>query len=226
MPPQVSKISVTPTALWDACALLTLFKAVNTVGRVDGNLKVQKVTFLAELEGRREHLKVAHFRFFRFTFGPWSDSLERFVTALTDGQFLTKSGTLTSRADYVLEVAQDSIQAKANATEATHILMDVGRKYGKLSGTQLKEKIYEMRVRLVGASADDPQVKIKQLSKGVEIIDPINEHDLAEVAPFDDETLAELVAEFNMPAEVLDRNSAGYRQTISDALKRAESALS
>ena len=62
--------------VWDTVALLTLLDAVNEVGRVEGNLKPQKLAFLAELEGAaNRNLRTAHFRFFRYTFGPYSGQL-------------------------------------------------------------------------------------------------------------------------------------------------------
>ena len=69
-------------------------------------------------------------------------------------------------------------------------------------------------------------MRVRDIGTGLDIIDPARDPNLHEVAPFDDDTLAELAAEMAMPAEVLNQQSSGFKRTISDAMKRAVQACS
>jgi hypothetical protein len=55
--------------IWDQIFLLNLFSCSDE--RLD-NLKIQKIVFLTEIEGRNRNFAAANFPFFRYHFGPYS----------------------------------------------------------------------------------------------------------------------------------------------------------
>lgn len=213
-----------PKVIWDTVALLTLFDEANKVGRVDGALKIQKLPFLAELEGQRRNLQIAHFRFIRYHYGPYSALLQRFVEELQGPLLTTSNGTLTSRGRYVLETARACIAQSKQASEAVEVVKTIAGQYGAMSGTALKNAVYRMRVpvRDLGGSV----MMVKDIPYCFQIIDPEMEPNLSPIEPFDPETLQDLQAELAMSDSVLDRSRPEYKRTISDALKRAELACS
>ena len=212
-------MTTNPTAIWDTVALLTLFDSVNKISRVDGNLKSQKLVFLAELEGQQHHLKAAHFRFFRYTYGPFSHQVANKIDALESRQVLTPGHLLTKRGRYILDYVSEFVEASHRASEATQILRDVAHKFGRKTGAQLKEYVYGLKVPVI-EFGNRPR-KVRDLQIGVDILDPSRHLDSVEVMPFDDETLEELRAELEMPPGTLNPNSPGYKRTISEALRRA-----
>lgn len=207
------------TAIWDTVAILTLFDAVNKISRVDGNLKVQKLMFLAELEGHDHHLRTAHFRFFRYTYGPFSHQVANRVSTLEDHQVLTAGRVLTKRGRYILDYAAEFIDASAEASEAAQVLRDTARKFGRRTGVQLKEYVYGLRVPV--SEYGDELIKVRDIDIGVDILDPTEDASSVEIAPFDNDTIVELQAELDMPLGALDSRSPGYRRTVAGALRRA-----
>jgi len=206
-------------ALWDAVALLALFDEVNKSSRVDGALKIQKLPFLAELEGQRQGLAVASFPFIRYHYGPYSAVLQEDVSRMQSlGLIAPSSGAPTRKGRYILEVAQDNIKKSPDAEMAISILRDIAQRYGRWSGSRLKEHVYRLTVPVRDAGGQ--LMVVKKIPHCFQIITPAAEPNLRQVDPFDDDTRTEINSEIMMDDSVLDRTSPTYRRTISDALSR------
>jgi len=208
------------TSLWDTVALLNLFQSVTTFGgQVDGALKAQKLTFLAELKAKERHLRAGHFRFFRYTFGPYSGHLATSIGQLERAGVVTKSGLVTKRGRYILDYAREDIGRSERALEAVDVIRSTGQKFAKKTGTALKEYVYTLTVPV--AELGDKPMRVKDIPIGFDIIDPAREVDLEEVGYFSEDVLEEIGAELSMPAEKLRANDPSYRRTVTEALKRA-----
>lgn len=94
---------------WDRILLLHLLHSAQDTKVVD-NVKVQKLTFISEVQGAELRLKTAHYPFFRYNFGPYSKELAKEVSFLEALGFINnESRELTSRADVILRYIQPEI---------------------------------------------------------------------------------------------------------------------
>jgi len=205
-----------PQVFWDAIALLNLLKAANEAGRADGNTKLQKMTFLSELKGKEEGLRTAHYRFFRYTYGPYSPTLSGDVERLEELGFITKSSRkLTKRGEFLVEYVSDAIRHSATAVRAIDIIQEIAKTYARSTGTSLMNRVYGMTVQVHDLGGD--LRKIRDVPMFLDILDPECEP-LNEVQPFGDELLHDLKAEFAIPPENLELSSRSFQQTLTGAL--------
>lgn len=211
-----------PAAVWDTVALLTLFNSINQTGDIPGNLKVQKVAFLAELAGQRSNLRVAHFRFFRYTNGPYSAQLTKHVGNLEEAGALTRNRVLTARGKYLLDYAAAEIKASKAASDAVDILTSVGTSNANLSGTELMHRVYDMKVPVV--DWNNQKCRVLDIPHFTDILDPVRDINLQEIEPFDSDTLDEFQAELGMDLEKIDRDSLHVKRAAAAALKRVATA--
>lgn len=206
--------------IWDKVALLSFFDSVNRVGRIGGNLKAQKITFLLELEGLRKQIKVAHFRFFRYHHGPYSADLAGDIGFLEKMEFLTKgSRQLTKRGQFIIEYVSDSISKSQPAQASVTIMNEISKKYGRSSGDTLRWIVYKMKLPVFDFGGE--LSKMNDISIGVDILNPAFEQSLSEVQPFDDDVLRDLEEEFAIPPEQLNPSSPHFQRTVTSALSEA-----
>ena len=85
------------TYLWDTVALLAILSGANERASHHGNLKVQKLVFLAEIEGQSKGFKAAHYRFFRWNMGPYCAALANHMTNLEDATSADSSNPAINR---------------------------------------------------------------------------------------------------------------------------------
>jgi hypothetical protein len=188
---------------------------------VDGALKVQKLPFLAELEGQQHGLRVAHFPFIRYYYGPYSETLKTFVANMQRMSLVNSYHAPTEKGRYILDYAADAIREDSDATTAIELLRLTGKTYGRKSGTALKERVYGIVVPI-----GRHRMPISRVPHSVPLLDPTSDPALRDISPLDEDTTEELLAEIRMPDDVLDRDSPGFKRTIREALKRAENACS
>jgi hypothetical protein len=208
-----------PATIWDTVALLTLFDTVNKVSRVYGNLKAQKLAFLAELAAEHENVRVLHYRFFRYTFGPYSGQLATWIERLEKKDILTSGRLLTKRGRYVLDYAAEAVSESTRATTALDVMRETAKKFGRRSGVALKDYVYGLTVPVLDLNGETRRVR--DIPLGLDIIDPSRDPNLAEVSPFDGDALEELSAELAMNHELLRPDSHAYKRTVSESLRRA-----
>lgn len=207
---------------WDQIILLHLFDSVNRISRIDGNLKVQKLIFLLELKGQEAGIKAAHYRFFRYQFGPYSGDLAGDTEILETLGFITKSSRqLTTRGRFLLEYVSDHIRSSEQAKDAIAIADRVSNEYGRRSGPKLTDIVYAMKVPVYDLGGSVQQVRA--ITTGLDILDPVNSP-LNEVQPFDESVLGDLEEEFSIPIAHLEPTSPSYRAAIKGALSRAISS--
>lgn len=199
---------------WDLAAVLNLFEQANQIAPIDGNFKIQKLGFLAELRGQVEcGLRAAHYKFFRYQFGPYSKDLANDVGFLKERGFLDGLNRLTDRGHYLVDYLKPEIEDNEMSILSLNVIGHVCNEYGRYSGPQLKRQVYDMTVPVIDYG--NCVLKVKDIGYFTDILDPIR-LDLRESANFRDDTLDDLKSEFNIP---LDRVSPDNQETKAAVLE-------
>lgn len=204
--------------IWDYAATLKLFEEVSKVGEMDGNLKLQKLTFLAELEGLKIGLAVSHFKFFRYNYGPFSKDLVGDVQQLTDMGFCTAGRKLTKRGQFILDYIKPEIERSDAASNAFALFGRIAEEYGRRGGKSLMNSVYRMVVPVYDLGGQE--VRVEKIPFHTDILVPTCEKDLTEVIPFDAEMITELEEELETQPELLDSENPSYQKSVKEALAR------
>lgn len=204
--------------LWDRFSVLNLFDQVWRVGGIGGRTKAQKIVFLYELEGQADGLKSGHYRFFRHQLGPFSADLANDLTFLRDLRFLTSGFQLTDRGHFLLDYLSSVVLESREANEALRIAARVSKQYGRDSGIDLAYRIYKMTVPVYDLRGE--KRKVKDISFGLDILNPAQDKSLREIQVLDEETLNDLEQEFAIPPDNLEPSGRPFKATIRRALAR------
>jgi hypothetical protein len=202
--------------LWDSVAVLSLFDCVNRTADIGGNLKIQKLCFIYELKGHDRNLKSAHYRFFRYTAGPYSKDLANDVLLLKDLEFVTKnSNQLTDRGRFLLEYLRQDLSGRAVAS--LQILTEVCTEFGSYSGQDLKERVYDMFVPVIDHG--DRLSKVKDIKPFTDILDPLVDQHLEDIELFPEDLVSDIKEEFTIPGAQLDPQNAAVRESVARTLR-------
>jgi hypothetical protein len=206
-------------SVWDKFAVLSLFDRVSrNSGRVAGNTKAQKLLFLYELSGQRAGLKAAHFRFFRYTHGPFSPHLAEELAALEGLALIHRDCSLTKRGEFMVELLDDEAQSSMAAKTSLQHMDEIARDYGKVPGERLKQIVYGIVVPVIEDGSHRP---VKDIPMHYDILDPSRVSELQDVRPFSERMIRLAEEELALPPTALDPDSPAYRRTIAEALERA-----
>jgi len=205
--------------LWDLTAILFLFDCISDVSSIDGNLKIQKLGFISEVRGLENKLRTMHYKFFRYTYGPYSKDLANDVGFLKERGFLTSDNRLTSRGSYLLKLLVPEAEKNETAATSLHILNSVCSDYGKQSGIELKRKVYDMVVPVVDYS--NCPLKVRDIGLFTDILDPNLTNDSQEIEAFSDDILNEVKEELAISAEELDPRNEAVRNAVLERLHNA-----
>lgn len=209
--------------IWDYVATLKLFDEVNKVGTMDGNLKLQKLTFIAELEGLEKGIASSHFRFFRYNYGPFSKDLVGDVQQLTNLGFCSASMKLTKRGQFFLDYIRPEVEHSDAALQAYEVFERVAKEYGRRGGTSLMKTVYRLVVPVYELGGQ--KVKVDDIPFLTDILVPTCEQNLTEAAPFSEDMIADLEEELRIPMELLDPENHAYKKSVKEALSRIRHAV-
>ncbi len=132
---------------WDLSSVLYLLDCAAGVARATDNLKVQKLTFLHEFAAQGEGLATAHYKFFRYQFGPYSKVLAKDVELLEGLGFITKtSRRLTKRGQFLLEAVLGEMRESPGGKRATELIQTTAVSFGKVPSPKLVDMVYSMKV--------------------------------------------------------------------------------
>lgn len=196
---------------WDANAILLMMDCVNKKWTIDGNLKIQKLMFVSELKGFAPRLKIAHYRFFRFTHGPYAKDLANDVIRLKELGFITNNtNQLTKRGNFLNEFLSTFINQSDDARNSAQVFENVCAEYGKFSGLQLRDRVYQMVVPVI--DMNNEKQKVADIQTYTDIVDPLRDDNLKDVNPFPDEVLSYLKTEFSMSAAEVDPDNPAVQK--------------
>jgi len=209
--------------IWDYIAVLKLFDGVNRISHIDGNLKIQKLTFLSELEGFKNDVAVMHFRFFKYHFGPYSKELANSVKFLMQQGFITSSRRLTNRGKFLIEYITDVVNQSPSATKAFEIISNISNRFGRRSGPKLTDLVYSLKVPVY--EYEGQEKKIRDIGTFTDILVPTQTEGLQDILPLSDDMLDDIEQELNIPPDILDSKHASYQKAIDKAASRVKTAL-
>jgi hypothetical protein len=136
-----------------------------------GRTKVQKVAFLVQLRLRDLGLKGPHFKFFRFTNGPFSRHLWDTFDELAEAGFVKRQTfELTQRGQFLHELALAVLKDVPDSLRALEASERVLRGCRKYTGQQLMERVYDLKV--APDEAPDRPVKIRDMPTFLDILCP------------------------------------------------------
>lgn len=134
----------------DKLFLLYTIKRTNELfaSGISGRVKLQKLCFLEEWELMKSNAKGLHFKFFRYTNGPFS------VDVAEDYKFLARKGRvygsmyrLTSEGEILLDSFLKSTRDISDNAIFFDILDKVIKKWGNYFGQALMNKVYKMKIK-------------------------------------------------------------------------------
>ena len=204
--------------IWNRMAVLSLFDQTNKFGQIEGRLKIQKLTFLCELEGIKKKTPPLYFRFFRYTLGPFSPELANEIKVLGELGFIaTTTGRLTPRGEYALGYFETGIQASEEARKSLKIIKDIAKHYGKRSGQQLMSFVYGLKVPVYDLGGKE--MVVKAIPAFLDILDPAHMQDITKAEILDKQLIRDLLEEFAIPSEDLKPGSPARRAAVSAAIR-------
>jgi uncharacterized protein YwgA len=211
---QEARLRTQPQEIWDRIILLHLLQAAHGHAGVD-NLKIQKLMFIAEIEGARRNLRAAHYPFFRHTHGPFSKELANEVVLLERlGLIDPESRELTDRAAPILQRASHDMDRSAKATEVLSIVNGVCADCKHLdSFPHLVNHVLDMVVPVAGWGNEPAAIRDVPLC--VDILRPNDLHAM-DVLPFDADLLGELEDAFSATADQHGLGSEMAHYSICD----------
>ncbi len=209
--------------MWDSVALMLLFDEVNKKSIVDGRLKIQNLMFLFEVKGQEHGLRMGHYRFLRYTHGPFSPTLGEDVKKLHELAFLSGArNVLTKRGRFVIDYVSDWVSSSADGTKTHDLVAEIAKKYGRLSGAALKDLVLSMTIPV--AEHSERLEKIADVPILVDLVDPERKNGLSDVR-FPASLVSELTEEFALDPKVLNPSSASYVKSVRKALKAADDLI-
>jgi len=202
--------------VWDQIFLLNLFSCSEEP--LD-NLKIQKIVFLSEIEGRNREFAAANYPFFRYHFGPYSKVAANAVRKLEVFGFVDPEfHRPTERGQYVLDYVCEFVRHSAKAVEALEILQTTCEKYRNTKSSDLVNIVYGLRVSVVGMGGKI--MTVREIPECVDIIVPAEEK-LETFVPFPQDLLGDLVTEFSLRPDDLNPNKPENIAFAKAAIERA-----
>ncbi len=202
--------------IWDLVFLLNLFRCSEEP--LD-NLKIQKIVFVSEIEGRNQNFAAANYPFFRYRFGPFSKVAANTVRKLEVFGFVDPEfHQPTKRGQYVLEYVSEFVKHSSKAVEALNILHTTCEKYRDTKSSTLVDIVYGMKVSVVGMGGK--VMPVREIPECVDIIVPAEEK-LETFIPFPQEIMRDLITEFSLRPDDLNPNKPENVEFTKAAIERA-----
>jgi len=205
---------------WNKVALLAVLDHAHRVNPAAvTNVAIQKLLFLTELEGRKENIKAAYYRFFRYKHGPFSTELSWNIAEFEKGALIdSENGELLDRGKYLLDYVLPEIKNSDLGADVIGIIAKTSEKWKNFRGWSIVKEVYKLKVPVDDYSGKI--VKIKDIPEKVDIIIPERSHE-REFNPFPDDLVEDICTELSIPAARLDPSSEELRHVASESLAAA-----
>jgi uncharacterized protein YwgA len=182
-----------------------------------GKTKLQKTTFLVELNLRDRELIGPRFRFYRYKNGPFSkELLQAYETLWAHG--LARGYSLTDRGSRLVRFI-NLLKQEPDNRAFFEVIDPVLKRCQKQHGAQLMEDLCELRVRPEGST---DKIVLKDIQMGTDIIVPKGEPSLN----ISTEMLQAIVDELEITDEEIARAERDWPKTEVRALNRLQAAIS
>lgn len=191
---------------------------VNQISSIDGNLKMQKILFLHEFRGIQDGLKANHYKYFRYSYGPYSKDLANDLSRMEELGFVTKgSRRLTKRGNTFIQYFLPEVRRRLGL--ALDFATEICHRYGRFSGPQLVNRVYALEVPVYDLNGE-PRL-VREISAFTDIFDPAHDTTTREISSLDEETLKQMREEFSISDELLDPSNLGFKKAVNEALEGA-----
>jgi hypothetical protein len=210
---------LTPAQIaWNRVALLKILDGAHKANNAPvDNFAVQKLSFVSELNGRSHNLQAAYYKFFRFTWGPYSSVLANDVRLLESiGLIDPESRQITERGRFLLGYIQTEIDESEAARLALDAISKTLEEWGGKRGWQIVNAVYELTVPVDERGGE--KMKMKDIPLHTDIILP-SIPGVQDVLPFSDQMLADIEAELAIPADHLDPESPELEASVRCSLE-------
>lgn len=125
--------------------LLYLIREANLKGKIEDNLKLQKLAFLSQKKLLNRKLKALSYNFFRWHEGPFSAEVNNDLTALRGRGLVCRSWPikLTKEGNELLEGCKALLETNKGFLE---VVDDVISNFANFTPDQIKDYVYEMKL--------------------------------------------------------------------------------
>lgn len=128
----------------DRLQLLYIYDKVSEIGRVTGDVKLQKLVFMSEKSMMERDAKGLHYKFFRWDHGPMSKEVYEDREFLEENDLVSDyTGKINNRGRDVLEQTREIFENNRSFKRDIDEVID---EYGRFSGSALKQIVYDVEV--------------------------------------------------------------------------------
>jgi hypothetical protein len=142
----------------DRALLLYLLQLVEPNGLL-GDVKLQQLAFLCELQMFGKGLKGLHFEFFRYAYGAFSKDLDNDLTSLRRKERI-ENFTVTDKAEQAIRILLEGADNAGQDVEANGQVLDVLRQVIDTYGGQDTDKITSSVEAVEISTPAEPEFKI------------------------------------------------------------------
>ena len=198
---------------------ILLLRILHKDNNISGNLKLQKEVFLSELRLLNQKLGGLYYKYFRYTYGPYSKELAETLKSLADRGFVHKSTyTLTERGTYFIEFVEAMIGDYRQNSKILKVVDSTVKEYERYSGPRLTNIVYELKV--IPRDMPGEEVKVKDIPVFCDILVP-EESEMAVNFEIPSQVLDDIKTELEIDMESWERMA----ERNPDSLKRAKQKL-
>ena len=142
----------------DRALLLYLLQLVEPNGLL-GDVKLQQLAFLCELQMFGKGLKGLHFEFFRYAYGAFSKDLDNDLMSLRRKERI-ENFTVTEHAEQAIQILLEAAEREGQETEANGQVLEVLRQVIGTYGPQDTDKITASVEAVEISTPAEPEFKI------------------------------------------------------------------
>ncbi|MBI3603053.1 MAG: hypothetical protein HY205_01200 [Nitrospirae bacterium] len=122
---------------------------------INGDVKLQQLLFLCELQLFAKGLKGLHFEFFRYAYGAFSKDLDNDLLALRRRERI-ENFSLTDKAGEVLKILPDAVEGVEVNEKVIEILQAVTATYAPQDSSAIVQSVEAVEI----SSPDQPEFKL------------------------------------------------------------------
>jgi len=125
--------------------LMYLIQKANSIGKVEDNLKLQKLVFLGQKKMVERKIKAFSYNFFRWDKGPFSAEVNNDLTSLTLRGLISYQWPigLTEEGKKLLEDCLELFQKNRDFTE---VIDEILSAYATYTPEEIKARVYDMNI--------------------------------------------------------------------------------
>ena len=138
----------------DRALLVYLLRLAEPYG-INGDVKLQQLAFLCELQMFGKRLKGFHFEFFRYAYGAFSKDLDNDLLSLRRKERI-ENFSLSEKADEAIKLVEESMEQVDANSQAIEILQAVVGTYGPQDSSDMMKSVEAVEL----STPDQPFLKL------------------------------------------------------------------